>query len=104
MSRPSAITNVKPIPLTRVNNQSTGVACPRCGTTETQTVNSRPSNGTIRRWRCCRRCAGRFTTIETILDAEGLPIIGDLPKLKKLRAAAAEIQRQIAAMLGEEPT
>lgn len=39
--------------------------CPFCGFAESKVVDSRPTEGSIRRRRECLSCGGRFTTFET---------------------------------------
>lgn len=46
--------------------------CPFCGYRESKVVDSRPSEGSIRRRRECLACEKRFTTYETV---ESLPMI-----------------------------
>ena len=48
--------------------------CPFCGFAESKVVDSRPSDGTIRRRRECLSCGGRFTTFET-LETTSLVVI-----------------------------
>ena len=46
--------------------------CPFCGYRESKVVDSRPSEGSIRRRRECLACEKRFTTYETV---ESLPMV-----------------------------
>jgi transcriptional regulator NrdR family protein len=38
--------------------------CPSCGSEDLKTVDSRPSDGMIRRRKECKSCGGRFSTYE----------------------------------------
>ena len=42
----------------------TGVACPKCNSTESQCLERRPSGATAKRRRECQQCGTRFTTYE----------------------------------------
>ncbi len=48
--------------------------CPFCGFDESKVIDSRPSEGTIRRRRECLSCGGRFTTFE-ILETTPLVVV-----------------------------
>lgn len=48
--------------------------CPFCGFEESKVIDSRPSEGTIRRRRECLSCNGRFTTFE-ILETTPLVVV-----------------------------
>lgn len=48
-----------------------GVACPKCGSDDSRTLDSRPTGGHQRRRRECNDCKERFTTQESIVHTKG---------------------------------
>jgi transcriptional repressor NrdR len=53
--------------------------CPFCGTPNSKVINSRPANAgeSIRRRRSCEVCGGRFTTFESIEQAQRVVVKRD---------------------------
>ncbi len=46
--------------------------CPNCGFTESRVIDSRPTENSIRRRRCCDSCNRRFTTYESV---QAIPLL-----------------------------
>lgn len=69
-------------------NPGSGLACPRCGVSQSRVRDTRPSLDMIRRRRVCDGCSARYTTFELATDdgeAEGfyeaLKLSGELASL-----------------------
>jgi hypothetical protein len=49
----------------RIEGGGRGIACPVCGCRDLRVQTTRRADGMIVRYRVCRHCGGRKTTIET---------------------------------------
>lgn len=67
---------------------SAGVACPDCGGQGSNVLDSRPTEGVIRRVRCCRACGLRFATIERVEGVTPTRQAFTLVSLRRLLNAA----------------
>lgn len=68
--------------------------CPKCGSYDSRTIDSRPGNdGTIRRRRVCDNCLQRYSTIE-ITDASFKAIQRDLDLLHTVLDYAKERRKE----------
>ncbi len=83
-----------------------GIACPACGSTESEVKDSRVCHGGIRRRRLCIPCAGRsrFSTLELPVDDsldrdKRAPLIGALDILVKMKRLPSAKQDLVMALI-----
>ena len=59
-----------------MESETTGIACPLCGSLKSDVIGTQDKGDYIRRRRVCLVCDNRYTTIETVMSR---------PKGKKLK-------------------
>jgi transcriptional regulator NrdR family protein len=71
---------------------ATAMPCPRCSSTESDVIDSRPSmvlgHASVRRRRVCQKCGHRYSTFE--LFSMDIAKLNDIAKLRSQLETAAE--------------
>lgn len=49
---------------------SHGLTCPSCQSRDLRTLETRPTDGGVKRRRVCKYCGHRFTTVEEVKEAK----------------------------------